>query len=95
MGENSDNTASRREVLGTAPIGGLMFKFAVPSIIAMLVSALYNIVDQIFIGQAVGTLGNAATNIAFPLVCTEMPSSIAFLIALTKSFPEASSSKEK
>ena len=55
MGENSNNTASRREVLGTAPIGGLMFKFAVPSIIAMLVSALYNIVDQIFIGQAVGT----------------------------------------
>lgn len=74
MGENSNNTASRREVLGTAPIGRLMFKFAVPSIIAMLVSALYNIVDQIFIGQAVGTLGNAATNIAFPLAmsCTAL-----------------------
>lgn len=53
--------------LGTAPIGGLMAKFAVPSIIAMLVGALYNIIDQLFIGQAVGTLGNAATNIAFPL----------------------------
>ena len=38
----------------------------------MLVSALYNIVDQIFIGQSVGMLGNAATNVAFPLttVCT-------------------------
>ena len=59
--------AVRRELLGKAPIGGLMLKFAVPSIVAMLVSALYNIVDQIFIGQAVGTLGNAATNIAFPL----------------------------
>lgn len=58
--------------LGSAPIGKLMVKFAIPSIIAMLVSALYNIVDQIFIGQAVGTLGNAATNIAFPLAmsCT-------------------------
>ena len=33
----------------------------------MIVSALYNIVDQLFIGQAVGTLGNAATNVAFPL----------------------------
>jgi putative MATE family efflux protein len=44
-----------------------MWRFAIPSIIAMLVSALYNIVDQLFIGQAVGTLGNAATNIAFPL----------------------------
>ena len=52
--------------LGSAPIGKLMVKFAVPSIVAMLVGALYNIVDQLFIGQAVGTLGNAATNIAFP-----------------------------
>lgn len=52
--------------LGTEPVGRLMLKFAVPSIIAMLVGALYNIVDQLFIGQAVGTLGNAATNIAFP-----------------------------
>lgn len=55
-----------RNMLGEAPIGKLMAKFAVPSIIAMLVGALYNIVDQLFIGHAVGTLGNAATNIAFP-----------------------------
>ncbi|MDO4490518.1 MAG: MATE family efflux transporter [Lachnospiraceae bacterium] len=49
-----------------------MRKFALPSIVAMMVSAVYNIVDQLFIGQAVGTLGNAATNIAFPLamMCT-------------------------
>lgn len=53
--------------LGTAPVQKLMFKFAIPSIVAMLVGALYNIVDQLFIGQTVGTLGNAATNIAFPL----------------------------
>ena len=52
--------------LGTQSVSKLMFKFAVPSIIGMLVSALYNIVDQLFIGQAVGTYGNAATNIAFP-----------------------------
>lgn len=52
--------------LGSAPVGGLMLKFAIPSIIGMLVSALYNIVDQLFIGQAVGMLGNAATNVAFP-----------------------------
>lgn len=52
--------------LGTAPVSGLMIKFAVPSIIGMLVSALYNIVDQLFIGRGVGTDGNAATNIAFP-----------------------------
>lgn len=60
--------------LGLLPVPGLMLKFAVPSIVAMLVSALYNIVDQLFIGQAVGTLGNAATNIAFPLTtsCTAL-----------------------
>ncbi len=56
-----------RSFLGTEKISTLMRKFAVPSIIAMLVSALYNIVDQLFIGQAVGIDGNAATNIAFPL----------------------------
>lgn len=53
--------------LGTEAIPKLLVRFAVPSIIAMLVGALYNIIDQLFIGQAVGTLGNAATNIAFPL----------------------------
>lgn len=53
--------------LGTAPIGSLLKKFAVPSIISMVVNALYNIVDQIFIGQGVGMLGNAATNVAFPM----------------------------
>ncbi|MCH5264654.1 MAG: MATE family efflux transporter [Lachnospiraceae bacterium] len=58
--------------LGTAPVTSLLVKFAVPSIIAMLVSALYNIVDQLFIGNSIGELGNAATNIAFPLTtsCT-------------------------
>ena len=53
--------------LATQSIPILILKFAVPSVIAGLVSAMYNIVDQIFIGQKVGLLGNAATNIAFPL----------------------------
>ena len=57
----------RQNPLGSAPLGKLLVKFAVPSIISMLVSALYNIVDQIFIGQGVGLYGNAATNVAFPL----------------------------
>ncbi len=58
--------------LGTERIGKLIPKFAIPSIISMVVSSLYNIVDQIFIGQGVGMLGNAATNIAFPvtIICT-------------------------
>lgn len=53
--------------LGTMPVGSLLRKFAIPSIISMVVSSLYNIVDQIFIGQGVGMLGNAATNVAFPM----------------------------
>lgn len=53
--------------LGELSIPKLLLKFTVPSIIAMLTSALYNIVDQFFIGNSVGELGNAATNIAFPL----------------------------
>ena len=53
--------------LGVEKTGVLLRQFAIPSIIAMLVSSLYNIVDQFFIGRSVGELGNAATNISFPL----------------------------
>ncbi|WP_294393119.1 MATE family efflux transporter [uncultured Clostridium sp.] len=59
--------SNKRNILGSLPVNKLLFKFAIPSIIAMLVSALYNIVDQFFIGRSIGTLGNAATNIVFPL----------------------------
>lgn len=52
--------------LGSAPVSKLMFKFAVPSIVGMLVGSLYNIVDQLFIGNVIGPEGNAATNVAFP-----------------------------
>lgn len=54
--------------LGYEPIGKLLARFALPAVVSMLVNALYNIVDQIFIGQGVGYLGNAATTIAFPVV---------------------------
>lgn len=66
--------------LGFEAPARLLRKFAVPSIVAMLVTSLYNIVDQIFIGQGVGYLGNAATNVAFPLstICL----SIALLIGV-------------
>ncbi len=56
-----------RNPLGEERVGNLLKQFAVPSIIAMLVSSLYNIVDQFFIGQKIKELGNAATNISFPL----------------------------
>lgn len=53
--------------LGKASVSKLIVKYAIPSIVAMLVVALYNLVDQLFIGNVIGELGNAATNIAFPL----------------------------
>lgn len=61
------NETSRKNPLADEKINHLLRKFAIPSIIAMLVSSLYNIVDQFFIGRSVGELGNAATNISFPL----------------------------
>ena len=66
--------------LGYEPLPKLLRSFAVPSVIAMLVGSLYNIVDQIFIGQGVGYLGNAATNVAYPL--TTICLAIALLIGI-------------
>jgi len=51
----------------TAPILGLVMKFAIPCVISLLINSLYNIVDQIFIGRGVGYLGNGATNVVFPI----------------------------
>ena len=53
--------------LGTKPLKPLLRSLAIPAMIANVISALYNIVDQIFIGQGVGILGNAATSVSFPL----------------------------
>lgn len=66
--------------LGYESLPRLLRSFAVPSVIAMVVSSLYNIVDQIFIGQGVGYLGNAATNVAFPL--TTICMALALLIGV-------------
>ena len=53
--------------LATERIGKLMLRFSIPCILSLLVSSLYNIVDQIFIGWGVGYLGNGATNVVFPV----------------------------
>lgn len=55
--------------LGSERIGKLMGKYALPCIISLLVGALYNIVDQIFIANAsyLGSYGNAANTVVFPL----------------------------
>lgn len=49
-------------------IGKLILKYSLPAIVSSLVNSVYNIADQIFVGNAIGELGNAATNVVFPLV---------------------------
>lgn len=61
-------TGTMTNPLGTENIGKLIIKYAIPTIISNVVNSLYNMVDQIFIGNGVGYLGNAATNIILPLV---------------------------
>ena len=56
-----------KSAFATEPVGRLIVKFAIPCVISLVVNALYNIVDQIFIGWGVGYLGNGATNIVFPI----------------------------
>ena len=70
--------------LGYEKIPKLLKNFAVPSIVASLVGSIYNIVDQIFIGQGVGYLGNAATNVSYPF------STICLAIALLVGIGSAS-----
>lgn len=55
------------ERLRTERIGKLLLTFSVPSIISLVITAVYNMVGQIFIGQGVGYLGNGATNVIYPL----------------------------
>jgi putative MATE family efflux protein len=67
-----ETQAVQKNILGTEKIGKLLAKFAIPGIVSMVVNSLYNIVDQIFIGQGVGYLGNGATNVIFPMTIMSM-----------------------
>ena len=64
--------------LGTDSIGKLMLRFGIPAIVSTLVNAAYNLIDQVLIGNAVGMLGIAATNVAFPL--STLGAAISFLL---------------
>ena len=75
-----EHTSERKNPLGVLPVRTLLRRFAIPSIVAMLVNSLYNIVDQFFIGHGVGALGNAATSISFPLTICCL--SIALLLGI-------------
>lgn len=64
----SQTISTQSNPLGTQPIGRLLLTFSLPTVISMLVNSVYNMVDQIFIGWGVGTLGNSATNAVFPMI---------------------------
>lgn len=80
MAEQQPAPVQSGNILGTEKVGTLILKFALPAIIGNIVNALYNIVDQIFIGQGVGMLGNAATNVAMPL--TTVSTAMALLLGV-------------
>ena len=60
--------SERLNSFGTASIPKLVLQFSVPSIVSMLVNALYNIVDRLFVGQEVGSLGIAGITLCFPIM---------------------------
>ncbi len=83
---NNSNLDISTNPLATEKISKLLLKFSIPAIISGLVGALYNIVDQIFIGQSVGILGNAATNVAFPIFTICLAASLLSGIGTATSF---------
>ncbi|MBO5497723.1 MAG: MATE family efflux transporter [Oscillospiraceae bacterium] len=66
------------QALETAPLGELMRRYSIPCIISLLVAALYNIVDQIFIANApyLGSTGNAANTVVFPLTVVALAAAV-------------------
>ena len=64
-----------KEFLGTQPIGKLLFKLAIPTVIAQLVNMLYNIVDRIYIGHipGEGSLALTGVGVCMPIICLCMP----------------------
>lgn len=79
----NDNNSPPVNPLGTVPVRRLIAQFSIPAIINTLIIAVYNITDQIFIGHAVGMLGNAATNVTFPV--TTFLSAFALMIGMGSS----------
>lgn len=68
----------REKLLGESEIPKLLLKFSLPAIVGMLVNALYNVVDMIFIGKGVGPLGIAGVRIGFPIMVVNMAFSMLF-----------------
>ena len=62
-----ENTQKTRSPLETEPLSRLLLRYSVPTTLTLMVNYLYNVVDQIFVGQGVGITGMAAVNVAFPV----------------------------
>lgn len=71
-------TVNQSNYLGKEKLSQLLAKFAIPCILSLIISCLYNIVDQIFVGNMVGTAGNAATGIIFPITVVGWGASLFF-----------------
>lgn len=69
---------NQNNYLGTEKVGKLLRQFAIPCIFSLIISCLYNIVDQIFVGNGVGYLGNAATGVIFPITVIGWGGSLLF-----------------
>lgn len=81
----SDNSPENNP-LGYKPIGKLLFSFAWPTILGNIVNSLYNIIDQVFIGRSVGYLGNAATNVFYPLLIITLAVSLLFGVGTASNY---------
>ncbi len=71
-------TVTQSNYLGKEKLSKLLGKFAIPCILSLIISCLYNIVDQIFVGNMIGTAGNAATGIIFPITVIGWGASLFF-----------------
>ena len=65
--QEKSEVSQLEQALASGPVGKTILFYAIPSVVSLVVNGLYNIVDQIFIGQGIGYLWNSATNVIFPL----------------------------
>lgn len=72
-----------QKLLGSAPIGKLLLKFSIPAIVGMMVNALYNTIDRIYVGRKVGELGIAGITVSFPVMLIIMAFSMLIGIGAT------------
>lgn len=93
--ENAARLHPENNPLGYEKVSKLIQKFTLPAIVSMLVTAIYNMVDQIFIGQGIGMLGIAATNVAFPNTIICAAAALLFGIGGASGFNLSLGAKEK